>query len=122
MTRSTLRSGYSAARRSADTMPVASNPAAAAPCVMFMAVLPTFRCRGRRGLFDVALARMVRSLRRAPDQRSRLAVPNLRSLRTILVPPGGVGITELLVQPLGHLGGGFDQLVRPDAGISGKGV
>src|SRR6187397_2142813 len=111
MTRSTLRSGYSAARRSADTMPVASNTAAAAPCVMFMAVLPTFRCRGRRGLFDVALARMIRALRRAPDQRSRLAVPHLGPLRTILVPWTRIEIAELLVQHLVHLGVELDHLV-----------
>ena len=64
-----------------------------------------------RGLFHVALARVIWALRWAPAERRGLAIPYLWSLRAVAMPGARLEIAEFLVQHLIHLGVKFDDLV-----------
>src|ERR1044072_4566516 len=98
MTRSTVRSGYSAARALPPGRHAAINAAKAAPRLVPMTSSRNVLCIVATDLWDlldVALARVVGALRRSPDQRRGLAVPHLGPLRPILVPGARIEIAEV---------------------------
>src|SRR5262245_20314436 len=97
MTKSTVRSGYSAACAFPTARLVKITAAKAAPCLVPMAssriiavsLFPGIPCYA--GAHDLGLAR-------ATDQRGRLAIPYLGSLGALLMPGARVEIAEVLIQ------------------------